>query len=68
MKKQRATLDEILASTSVILFPAALGKKRVTVDSRDCDGDTPLHVMVWQKNRYAVNLLIEDMSWLNPSS
>ena len=58
-EKRRATLEEILASTSDILYPAELGEKPVTINSTDCDGDTPLHVMVWRKDRYAVNLLIE---------
>lgn len=57
--KQRATLDEILAATSDILYPEDLGKRRVTIDSADRNGDTPLHVMVWRKDRYAVSLLIE---------
>jgi ankyrin repeat protein len=56
--KQRATLAEILASTSDTLFPAELGRKSVTIDSRDCDGDTPLHVMVRRKDRHAVRLLL----------
>lgn len=58
-EKQRATLNEILASTSDVLFPAELGAKRVAIDSTDCDGDTPLHVMVRRTDRYAVNLLIK---------
>jgi ankyrin repeat protein len=36
-----------------------MGKCRVSVDSTDSEGDTPLHVMVWRKDRYAVRLLIE---------
>ncbi len=58
-EKHRATLGEILASTSERLFPEELGEKVVTIDSKDLDGDTPLLVMVWRKDRYAVNLLIE---------
>ena len=58
-EKRRATLEEILTSTSDVLYPAELGEKVVTVDSANCDGDTPLHVMVWRKDRYAVNRLIE---------
>ena len=57
--KQRSSLEEILASTSDTLFPAELGEAPVAIDSADCDGDTPLHVMVWRKDRYAVDLLIE---------
>jgi ankyrin repeat protein len=57
--KKRATLEEILASMSDVIFPAELGEQPVTIESTDCDGDTPLHVMVWRKDRYAVDLLIE---------
>jgi ankyrin repeat protein len=56
--KKRATLEEILASTADVLFPAELGEKSVTIDSAGCDGDTPLHVMVWRNDRYAVDVLI----------
>jgi ankyrin repeat protein len=57
--KPRATLEEILAATSDVLYPQDLGERKVQVDSADCNGDTPLHVMVWRNDRYAVNLLIE---------
>ena len=57
--KLRATLEEILASTSDVIFPAELGGHPVAIDSTDCDGDTPLHVMVRRKDRYAVNQLIQ---------
>jgi ankyrin repeat protein len=57
--KERASLEEMLASTSDVLFPAELGDHPVTIDSINCDGDTPLHVMVWRKDCYAVNCLIE---------
>ncbi len=57
--KKRASLEEILASTSDVLFSEELGEKRVTIESKDCEGDTALHVMVWRKDRYAVKRLIE---------
>jgi ankyrin repeat protein len=57
--KKRVTLEEILASTSDVIFPEELGEQPITIASADCDGDTPLHVMVWRKDRYAVDLLIE---------
>jgi ankyrin repeat protein len=56
--KQRASVEEILASTSDVLFPAELGARTVEIDSTDNDRDTPLHVMVWRKDRDAVDLLI----------
>ncbi|WPP45819.1 ankyrin repeat domain-containing protein [Pseudomonas sp. AN-1] len=57
--KHRATLEEILASTSDVLFPAEMGEKAVSISSTDCDGDTPLHVMVWRNDAYAVKVLLE---------
>lgn len=57
--KRRATLEEILASTSDVLFPAEMGEKVVSISSTDCDGDTPLHVMVWRNDAHAVKVLLE---------
>ena len=56
--RDQRTLDEILQSTSDVLFPAELGDRQVTLDSSDSDGDTPLHVLVRRKDRYAVDVLI----------
>jgi ankyrin repeat protein len=50
---------EILASTSDVLFPAELGEAPVQIDSTDCDGDTPLQVMVWRNDLHGVQTLIE---------
>lgn len=58
--KKRQSLGEVLASVSDALFPEQLGKARVLVDSRDCCGDTPLHVLVRRGDRYAVGLLLEN--------
>ncbi|MEM1431458.1 MAG: ankyrin repeat domain-containing protein [Pseudomonadota bacterium] len=57
--KRRMPLDEILASCSDSLFPESLGAAPVTVHSRDVEGDTPLHVMLWRGDTYAVRQLIE---------
>jgi uncharacterized protein len=57
--KKRRSLDEILQSTSDVLFPDEMGERVVAVDSRDVCGDTPLHVMTWRSDRHAVKLLIE---------
>ncbi|WP_420546987.1 ankyrin repeat domain-containing protein [Curvivirga sp.] len=57
--KDRETLEQLLASCSDTLFPAELGQASVSIDSRDVDGDTPLHVMVWRENIYGVSMLIE---------
>lgn len=53
------TLEEILQSTSDSLFPADLGRRRVAIDSRGCDGDTPLHVVLWRKDFGGAKDLIE---------
>ena len=58
-KKKRRSLEEILASVSDALFPAQMGEAEVFVDSTDCDGDTPLHVMTRRGDRHAVGLLLE---------
>ena len=57
--KTRASLSEILASCSDTLFPAEMGAAPVTVSSQGSDGDTPLHVMLWREDTYAVLQLIE---------
>lgn len=57
--KSRETLDQILASCSVSLFPAEMGEAKVYIDSRDVEGDTALHVMLWRKNTYGALQLIE---------
>lgn len=57
--KTRETFEEMLASCSDTLFPAEMGMAAVTLDSRDVDGDTPLHVMLWRNNTYAVLRFIE---------
>lgn len=57
--KPRRTLDEILQSTSDVLFPAELGNARVDIGSRDVEGDSPLHVMVWRDDPDGVMILVD---------
>jgi len=52
------TLDEVLQSTSDNLFPAELGEAPVYIASTDCDGDTPLHVLIWRGDTDGSLLLI----------
>jgi uncharacterized protein len=52
------SVDDVLASTSEVLFPGSLGRQRVTVDSRASDGNTPLHVVVWRDDAKAAQLLL----------
>ncbi|MGJ8681135.1 ankyrin repeat domain-containing protein [Paraglaciecola sp.] len=57
--KQRQSLEEILESTKVSLFPHWAPNKKVRVNSKDSMGDTPLHLMASRQNRFGVDLLIE---------
>jgi ankyrin repeat protein len=59
------SLGEILQSTSGVLFPAELGEAKVNIDSVDADGDTPLHVLIWQKDAEGAIKLIENGALLN---
>jgi ankyrin repeat protein len=52
-------LAEVLASTSGVLFPAKMGRKRVRVNSVGCSNDTPLHVMAWREDSEAIKLLVD---------
>lgn len=57
--KERRTLEDVLHSVSSVMFPAELGEKQVFIDSRDVEGDTPLHVMVLREDLYGAKILIE---------
>jgi uncharacterized protein len=57
--KKDLSLDEMLQSTSDVLFPEEMGKRVVTLVSKDADGDTPLHVMTWRGDRVAVRAFID---------
>ena len=54
-----STVHDILQSTSAALFPAELGRREVQLNSRDPDGDTPLHVLLRRRDVRAASLLIE---------
>jgi ankyrin repeat protein len=57
-KTPSRTLDDILASCSDSLFPAQIGRAKVHLQSVDCDGDTPLHVLLRRNDTEAVLMLI----------
>jgi len=59
------TLKEVLQSTSDALFPEKLGDKKVKIDSVNCDGDTPLHVLIWRNNTEGALLLIKNGADVN---
>ena len=52
------SVEEILQSTSDALFPADLGAHPISMDSRDCDGDSPLHVLLWRRDTDGAQTLI----------
>ena len=53
------SLQEIVQSVSdVIMFPADLGERNVSVDSIGYDGDTPLHVLACRNDLEGVEILI----------
>ena len=63
--KTRRTLEEILHSVSDSLYPEKMGKGGIEINDADCLGDTPLHVMTWREDIYAVKLLIEHGANIN---
>ena len=54
------TLNEVLQSTSDCLYPAEIGEAKVDIESTDCDGDTPLHVLIWRGDTAGALKLIEN--------
>ena len=53
-------LEEVLQIASDRLFPAEIGEAKVNLDSRSCDGDTPLHVFIWGNETENALFLIEN--------
>jgi uncharacterized protein len=52
-------VDEVLSSTSDVLFPGELGERPVAMNSMGIDGDTPLHVLAWRDDVEGAKLLVE---------
>lgn len=52
------TLQQVLDDVATVLFPADHPPPSVSLDSVDCDGDTPLHVYLWRDDPWAVCLLL----------
>ncbi len=53
------TLDDVLQSTSDVLYPDRRGAAPVSIDSIGSDGDTALHVLLWRGDSRGAALLIE---------
>jgi uncharacterized protein len=58
--KSRKSLEEVLQTASDRLFPAEIGEVKVNLDSRNGDGDTPLHIFIWGNETENALLLIEN--------
>ncbi|MEJ2639338.1 MAG: hypothetical protein P8010_07160 [Desulfosarcinaceae bacterium] len=54
------SFETILQSTSETLFPAEMGKAMVAIDSTGCQGDTPLHVLIWRQDTEGALVLIRN--------
>jgi ankyrin repeat protein len=52
-------VNDILQSTSDVLFPEDSGDRPVAVDSVGACGDTPLHVMAWRNDVEGAKLLLD---------
>ncbi|WP_305987218.1 ankyrin repeat domain-containing protein [Roseibium sp. MMSF_3544] len=58
--KKRASLQEILQSTSLALFPAQDGRAVISIDTADSEGDTALHILAHRGDRYGCRVLLEE--------
>ena len=63
--KARQTLSEVLDSCSDVLFPVEIDGYPIDINSTGVDGDTPLHVLLWQDNSYGIELLIQSGANIN---
>ena len=63
--KQRRSVEEILESTKEFLFPTWSPDKKVKLNSQDCMGDTPLHILASRGDAYGVRTLVAEGARLN---
>ena len=52
------TLEEVLKSCSDTMYPEDIGEAEVYINSKDIEGDTPLHVMGWRNDTRGAAILI----------
>ena len=52
------TVTQILESVSDVMFPDVMGEREVKINSVGYDGDTPLHVLAWRKDKEGIEALI----------
>ena len=58
-KDRTRTLEEVLKSCSDTMYPKDIGEAEVQLDSKDIEGDTPLHVMGWRNDTEGAAILID---------
>lgn len=58
--KKRASLEDILQSTSLALFPEQDGAAVIGLDTVDCEGDSALHILAHRQDLYGCRLLLEN--------
>ncbi|MBN2013235.1 ankyrin repeat domain-containing protein [candidate division KSB1 bacterium] len=58
LASEKKILKQLLQTVSDVLFPDQLGEKTVEINSRDSDGDTPLHILIRRNDVHGVEVLI----------
>lgn len=53
------TLAEVLESCSETMCPEDVGGAEIRINSKDTEGDTPLHVMGWRNDTEGAAILIQ---------
>ena len=59
MPSDNRSIDDLLGALADTLFPGDDEPRRITLESTDCNGDTPLHVYLWRSDDWAARLLTE---------
>ena len=58
-------LDKVLQTASDRMFPGELGQAVIRINSRDRNGDTPLHIFIWGNETENALLLINNGADVN---
>jgi ankyrin repeat protein len=64
-KENHPVLDKALQTASDRMFPDELGQAVIRINSRDANGDTPMHVFIWGGETDNALLLIENGADIN---
>ena len=57
--KKRETVEDVLERLSARMFPDQMGKAKLTIGSKEADGDGVLHNLLYARERYHAIVLIE---------